>query len=305
MKNVREKQKKKKSGFDIKTAKRVLRLIRSSRWVLIASLLCAAVSALLSLAVPLLVGDAIDEMLGPNAVNLPRVTGICIAIGVSALVTALTQWGMNVLNNRMAYHLVYRLRREAFEKLQRLPLSYLDSRSTGGLLSRMVNDVDQFTDGLLLGFNQFFTGILTILGTLIIMLTVKPSVALVVIFITPLSLFVASFIASRTYSMFKLQSETRAEQTAMIDEYVGNHKVVTAFGYEDESQEIFDEINERLRKCSLRATFFSSITNPSTRFVNNLVYAGVALLGSLLCLPSFGASFTVGRLTGFLSYVNM
>ena len=240
MKNVREKQKKKKSGFDIKTAKRVLRLIRSSRWVLIASLLCAAVSALLSLAVPLLVGDAIDEMLGPNAVNLPRVTGICIAIGVSALVTALTQWGMNVLNNRMAYHLVYRLRREAFEKLQRLPLSYLDSRSTGGLLSRMVNDVDQFTDGLLLGFNQFFTGILTILGTLIIMLTVKPSVALVVIFITPLSLFVASFIASRTYSMFKLQSETRAEQTAMIDEYVGNHKVVTAFGYEDESQEIFD-----------------------------------------------------------------
>lgn len=304
MKNVREKQKKKKSGFDIKTAKRVLRLIRSSRWVLIASLLCAAVSALLSLAVPLLVGDAIDEMLGPNAVNLPRVTGICIAIGVSALVTALTQWGMNVLNNRMAYHLVYRLRREAFEKLQRLPLSYLDSRSTGGLLSRMVNDVDQFTDGLLLGFNQFFTGILTILGTLIIMLTVKPSVALVVIFITPLSLFVASFIASRTYSMFKLQSETRAEQTAMIDEYIGNHKVVTAFGYEDESQEIFDEINERLRKCSLRATFFSSITNPSTRFVNNLVYAGVALLGSLLCLPSFGASFTVGRLTGFLSYAN-
>ena len=304
MKNVREKQKKKKSGFDIKTAKRVLRLIRSSRWVLIASLLCAAVSALLSLAVPLLVGDAIDEMLGPNAVNLPRVMGICIAIGVSALVTALTQWGMNVLNNRMAYHLVYRLRREAFEKLQRLPLSYLDSRSTGGLLSRMVNDVDQFTDGLLLGFNQFFTGILTILGTLIIMLTVKPSVALVVILITPLSLFVASFIASRTYSMFKLQSETRAEQTAMIDEYVGNHKVVTAFGYEDESQEIFDEINERLRKCSLRATFFSSITNPSTRFVNNLVYAGVALLGSLLCLPSFGASFTVGRLTGFLSYAN-
>lgn len=296
--------KQKKNTFDLVTAKRVLHLIRSSRWLLVASLICAAVSSLLSLTVPLLVGYAIDEMLAPHAVSIPNVVRICIAIGVSALVTALAQWVMNVLNNRMAYHLVYRLRREAFEKLQRLPLSYLDSHSTGELLSRMVNDVDQFTDGLLLGFNQFFTGVLTILGTLVIMLTIKPSVALVVIFITPLSLFVASFIASRTYSMFRLQSETRAEQTAMIDEYVGNHKVVTAFGYEDESQVVFDEINERLHKCSLRATFFSSITNPSTRFVNNLVYAGVALVGALLCLPSFGAAFTVGRLTSFLSYAN-
>ena len=301
---MKKQPKQKKQGFDLVTAKRVLGLIRSSRWLLIASLFCAAVSSLLTLAIPLLVGNAIDEMFGPGAVNIQRVVTICIAIGVCAGVTALAQWIMNVLNNRMAFHLVYRLRKEAFDKLQHLPLSYLDSHSTGGLLSRMVNDVDQFTDGLLLGFNQFFTGVLTILGTLVIMLTIKPSVALAVIFVTPLSLFVASFIASRTYSMFKLQSETRAEQTAMIDEYVGNHKVVTAFGYEDESQAVFDEINERLRKCSLRATFFSSITNPSTRFVNNLVYAGVALVGALLCLPSMGAAFTVGRLTSFLSYAN-
>ena len=301
---MKKQPKQKKQGFDLVTAKRVLGLIRSSRWLLVASLFCAAVSSVLTLAIPLLVGNAIDEMIGSGAVHTEQVITYCIAIGVCALVTALAQWVMNVLNNRMAFHLVYRLRKEAFDKLQHLPLSYLDSHSTGGLLSRMVNDVDQFTDGLLLGFNQFFTGVLTILGTLIIMLTIKPGVALVVIFVTPLSLFVASFIASRTYAMFKLQSETRAEQTAMIDEYVGNHKVVTAFGYEDESQVAFDEINERLRKCSLRATFFSSITNPSTRFVNNLVYAGVALVGALLCLPSLGAAFTVGRLTSFLSYAN-
>lgn len=301
---MKKQPKQKKQGFDLVTAKRVLGLIRSSRWLLVASLFCAAVSSLLTLAVPLLIGNAVDEMIGPGTVHIKQVITYCVAIGVCALVTALAQWVMNVLNNRMAFHLVYRLRKEAFDKLQHLPLSYLDSHSTGGLLSRMVNDVDQFTDGLLLGFNQFFTGVLTILGTLIIMLTIKPGVALVVIFVTPLSLFVASFIASRTYAMFKLQTETRAEQTAMIDEYVGNHKVVTAFGYEDEAQVAFDEINERLRKCSLRATFFSSITNPSTRFVNNLVYAGVALVGALLCLPSLGAAFTVGRLTSFLSYAN-
>ena len=301
---MRNKEKKKKQGFDTATARRVLQLIRSSRLLLVASLFCAAVSSLLSLAIPLLVGTAVDEMVGPDAVDLRTVLWLCVAIAVCAGVAALAQWVMNVLNNRMAYRLVYRLRRDAFEKLQRLPLSYLDSHSTGDLLSRMVNDVDQFTDGLLLGFNQFFTGILTILGTLVIMLTIKPSVALVVILVTPLSLFAASFIATKTYSMFRRQSEMRAEQTAMIDEYIGNHKVVTAFGYEDEAQELFDGINERLRKCSLRATFFASITNPSTRFVNNLVYAGVALVGSMLCLPAFGAAFTVGRLTSFLSYAN-
>ncbi len=296
--------KKKKQGFDIPTAKRVLTLIRSSRPLLIASLFCALISSLLTLVIPLLIGNAVDEMVGAGAVNLKTVGIYCIAIAGSAGLSALAQWIMNVLNNRMAFRLVYRLRKEAFDKLQHLPLSYLDSKSTGGLLSRMINDVDQFTDGLLLGFNQFFTGIITIVGTLVIMLTIKPLVALVVIFVTPLSLFVASFIASKTYSMFKLQSETRAEQTAMIDEYIGNHKVVTAFGYEDESDEAFKEINSRLGKCTLRATFFSSLANPSTRFVNNLVYAGVSLVGALLCLPSLGASFTIGRLTSFLSYAN-
>lgn len=299
-----KKQKQNKQRFDVQTARRVLDLIGSARRLLIASLLCAAVSSLLSLAIPLLIGNAIDEMIGPKSVSLKNVGIYVLAIGGCALAAALAQWVMNVLNNRMAYRLVYRLRRDAFEKLQRLPLSYLDSHSTGELLSRMINDVDQFTDGLLLGFNQFFTGILTILGTLVIMLTIKPSVALVVILVTPLSLFAASFIATRTYSMFKKQSETRAEQTAMIDEYIGNHKVVTAFGYEEQAQQAFDDINERLRKCALRATFFASITNPSTRFVNNLVYAGVALVGSVLCLPAFGAAFTVGRLTTFLSYAN-
>lgn len=294
----------KKHRFDSATARRVLVLIRSSRWELLASLLCAAISSLLALAVPLLVGNAIDQMLGAGAVDIAEVVRICLTIGACALLTALAQWVMNVLNNRMAYNMVYRLRKEAFNKLQRLPLSYLDTHASGELLSRMVTDVDQFTDGLLLGFNHFFTGVLTILGTLVIMLTIQPAVALVVIFITPLSLFAATFIATRTYAMFKKQSETRAEQTAMIDEYIGNHKVVTAFGYEKQAQQAFDDLNECLRKCSLRATFFSSLTNPTTRFVNNLVYAGVTLVGALLCLPSLGAALTVGRLTSFLSYAN-
>ena len=287
------------------TVRRVLRLLGSYRPLLVLSLFCAAVASLLNLAIPLLVGNAIDRMLGPGATDLPGVLRIALAIGGCALAAALAQWLMNVLNNRMTFGLVYRLRREAFGHLQQLPLSYLDSHSVGDVVSRMMTDVDQFTDGLLLGFNQFFTGLLTIIGTLVIMLTIKPEIALVVIFITPLSLFAASFIARRTYAMFRRQSETRAEQTAMVDEYIGNHKVVAAFGQEDEAQARFDEINNRLTRCSLRATFYSSITNPVTRFVNNLVYAGVAVTGALLCIPVGGvASFTVGRLTSFLSYAN-
>ncbi len=299
------KTKTKQRNVNTATVRRILKLLGAHRALLAISLLCAAVSALLSLAVPLLVGNAIDLMVGVGMVDWNGVVYNAILIGACTVASALAQWIMNVLNNRMSYALVYRLRRSAFEKLQKLPLSYLDSHPSGGILSRMMNDVDQFTEGLLLGFNQFFTGILTILGTLVIMLIIKPSIALVVILITPLSLFVASFIANRTYSMFRLQSETRAEQTAMIDEYVGNHKTVIAFGQEDEAVARFDEINGRLASCSLRATFFSSLTNPSTRFVNNLVYAGVALTGSLLCIPVNGvASFTVGRLTSFLSYAN-
>ena len=293
----------KKHGFDLRTLKRVLSNLKHYRVPLFFSLLFAAGSVALTLYIPLLTGDAIDLIVGKGRVDLKGVGRIVILIGICTLAAALCQWLMNVINNRITYGMVRKLRRDAFEKLQKLPLSYLDTHSVGETVSRMMTDVDQFTDGLLMGFAQFFTGILTILGTLIIMLLIRPGIALVVILVTPLSLFVASFIAKRTYSMFKKQSETRAEQTAMIDEYIGNHKVVVAFGHEDEGQDEFNEINDRLGKCALRATFFSSLTNPTTRFVNNLVYAGVALTGALLAIGG-GAVFTVGSLSVFLSYAN-
>lgn len=290
--------------FDRKTVRRVLKLLRAELPLFLLSLLCALVASALLLAIPLFVGNAIDLIVGKNNVDWDGVLRYAVLIGVCVLVTAVAQWTMTALNNRIAYGMVARLRNEAFRKLQKLPLSYLDSHSSGGIVSRMMTDVEQFTDGLLMGFNQFFTGIVTIAGTIGIMLAINPKIAAVVILITPLSLFAASFIASRTYSMFKKQSEVRAEQTAMIDEYIGNHKTVVAFGHENEGQAEFDEINERLGKCSLRALFFSSTTNPTTRFVNNLVYAGVALTGALLCLPIGASAFTVGRLTAFLSYAN-
>ena len=293
---------KKKLGFDKRTAARVLRELGRHRVSLFFSLLFALGSVLLTLYIPLLTGDALDLIIDRALVDLDGGLAIALQIGACALLCALCQWLMNVLNNRITYAMVHKLRRQTFEKLQRLPLSYLDSHAVGDTVSRMMNDVDQLTDGLLLGFSQFFTGALTILGTLVIMLLLHPGVALVVILVTPLSLFVAAFIAKRTYSLFRLQSATRAEQTAMIDEYVGQHKTVLAFGHEDEAQAEFDELNERLGKCALRATFFSSLTNPCTRFVNNLVYAGVALVGALLCIG--GGSMTVGGLSKFLSYAN-
>lgn len=293
----------KKLTFDRRALARVFKGLKRYRLALAASLLLAAAVVALTLYVPLLTGQAIDCIIGKDNVNWSGVIKICITIGVCTLISALFQWLMNVINNRITYGMVKRLRREAFEKLQRLPLSYIDSHPTGDVLSRMITDVDQFTDGLLLGFAQFFTGILTILGTLVIMLTLRWQIALVVILITPLSLFVAAFIAKKTYSMFRLQSTTRAEQTALIDEYVGNHKVVLAFGREDELQEEFDEVNTRLGKCALRATFFSSTTNPSTRFVNNLVYAGVALVGAFICIAP-GSTLSVGTLSVFLNYAN-
>lgn len=299
-------KKQKKQGLDMRTIKRVLKDLKHYRIALVVSLVLAAVTVALTLYIPLLTGDAIDLMLGEGAVDFKGIVQISVTIGICAIVSALAQWLMNVLNNRITYGMVRKLRRDAFVKLQKLPLSYIDSHSVGEVVSRMMTDVDQFADGLLMGFAQFFTGILTILGTLVLMITIRPGVALVVILVTPLSLFVASFIAKRTYSMFKLQSETRAEQTAMIDEYIGNHKVVVAFGHEDEAEEEFNEINTRLGKAALRATFFSSITNPSTRFVNNLVYAGVALSGALLVIGTAGTlnPFTVGHLSVFLSYAN-
>ncbi len=293
----------KKLNFDKRTIGRILRDLKHYRPALILSLLLAAGTVALTLYIPYLTGLTIDNILDRGLVQMPKVVSIAVMIGVCTAVSALLGWLMNVINNRITYGLVRKLRRDAFLKLQRLPLSYHDSHSVGDTVSRMMSDVDQFTDGLLMGFAQFFTGILTILGTLIIMLYIRPGIALVVILITPLSLFVASFIAKKTYSMFRLQSETRAEQTSMIDEYVGNHKVALAFGREDEAQAEFDEINARLEKCSLRATYFSSLTNPCTRFVNNLVYAGVALTGALLCMGG-AAGFSVGMLSVFLTYAN-
>ena len=293
----------KKLTFDRRALARVFAGLRHYRLALAASLLLAAAIVALTLYIPLLTGQAIDCIIGKDNVDWSGVWKACIAIGVCTLLSALFQWLMNVINNRITYGMVKRLRREAFEKLQKLPISYIDSHPTGDVLSRLIGDVDQFTDGLLLGFAQFFTGILTILGTLIIMLTLRWQIALVVIFITPLSLFVAAFIAKKTYSMFRLQSTTRAEQTSLIDEYIGNHKVVVAYGQEEALKETFNEVNTRLGKCALRATFFSSITNPSTRFVNNLVYAGVALVGALICITP-ASTLTVGTLSVFLNYAN-
>ena len=293
----------KKLTLDRRALARVFAGLKHYRLALAASLGLAAAVVALTLYIPLLTGQAIDCIVGKDNVNWNGVFKACLSIGICTLISALFQWLMNVINNRITYGMVKRLRRDAFEKLQRLPLSYIDSHPTGDVLSRMISDVDQFTDGLLLGFAQFFTGILTILGTLVIMLTLRWQIALVVILITPLSLFVAAFIAKKTYSMFRLQSATRAEQTTLIDEYIGNHKVVVSYGREEALQEEFDEVNTRLGKCALRATFFSSTTNPSTRFVNNLVYAGVALVGALICIVP-GSALSVGTLSVFLNYAN-
>ena len=294
---------KKKNSAPKGTLKRVLSRLGRYRGAMLLSLCLAAAGVLLSLYIPLLTGEAIDFMIGPEQVDWNGVIGVSVRIGIATLLSALCQWVMNVINNRITYGMVKRLRREAFEKLQRLPLSYLDSHPTGETVSRMISDADQFTDGLLMGFAQFFTGILTILGTLVIMLTVRWQIALVVLLVTPLSLFVAAFIAKRTHSTFRLQSDTRAEATALIDEYIGNSKLVIAFSHEEAAKERFNEVNDRLGECALKATFFSSLTNPCTRFVNNLVYAGVALTGALMCLsPDF--HFTVGVLSVFLNYAN-
>ena len=259
-----------------KTVRRVFYGLGRYRIAMLLSLLFALIHVAITLAVPLLTGAAIDRIVGRGLVDFTAVLSICIAIALCTLVSALSLWLMTVIGNRITYGMVKRLRRQAFEKLQRLPLAYLDKHPAGETLNRMISDVDQFTDGLLMGFAQFFTGILTIIGTLVIMLLIKWQIALVVILITPLSLFVAAFIAKKTHTTFKRQSEIRAEQTAMINEYIENHKVALAFSQEERSAEQFDAINQRLEKYALRATFFSSITNPSTRFVNNLVYAGVA-----------------------------
>ncbi len=288
------------------TVKKVLQLLRPYRVLVALSILCSAVIVALTLYVPVLIGRTIDLIIGPGQVDMPEILRLLLRIGWIVAVTAAVQWVVNTINNRITYQVVRDVRDTAFRHLQVLPLRYIDAHPVGGVVSRIIADVDQFADGLLMGFTQLFTGAVTILGTLVFMISIRPSIAAVVVLLTPLSFVVARFIATHTYSFFKLQSETRGEQTAFIDEMLGGQKVVKAFGQEKECIERFDEINGRLAKCSLKAIFYSSLTNPCTRFVNNVVYAGVALSGALLCVATAGAAvpFTVGSLSALLSYAN-
>ena len=284
------------------TLSQVLRYLKRYTPALLLSLLLAAASVVLTLYGPILIGDAIDLIIEPDRVFFDEILPMLVRIGIAAAAAALFQWIMNIINNRITYGIVRDLRSETFEKLQSLPISYIDSHAHGEIVSRIITDADQFSDGLLMGFSQLFTGIITILGTLIFMFAINWKIALVVVLITPLSLFAASFISKRTYSMFRKQSQTRGEQTAFINEIIENEKVVRAYGHESEAQETFREINERLESCSRSAVFFSSTVNPVTRFVNGIVYAGVALVGALSVMTD--PAFTVGSLSIFLSYAN-
>ena len=290
-----------KKTQSVKTLKRLMGYLKHYWFFLAVSILMAFISVALTLYLPILTGNAVDCILGPGAVDFAGIRHILLVMAVCIGITAIAQWVMNVCNNKMTCSIVRDVRRDAFDKIEKLPLKYLDAHTSGEIVSRVIADVDQFADGLLMGFTQFFTSIVTILGTLIFMLTINPWVTLVVVCITPVSLFVAAFIAKKTYHMFQVQSETRGEQTGFIDEMIGNQKVVQAFDREKESMETFDEINGRLQKCSLKAIFFSSITNPSTRFVNSLVYAGVGIVGAVIAIKG---GITVGQLTSFLGYAN-
>lgn len=283
------------------TIHKVLRYIRRYWSYLILSLLLAVVTVALTLYIPILTGNAIDHIVGRGQVDYDVILTIAKKIAIAIALTMVAQWVMNVCNNKMTYGVVRDIRADAFGRLQHLPLRYIDSHSYGEVVSRVIADADQFADGLLMGFTQLFTGLITILGTLGFMLSVSVPITVVVVVLTPVSLFVASFIAKRTYQMFRLQSETRGEQTALIEEMIGNQKVVQAFGHEKESMEQFDEINERLRACSLKGTFFSSLTNPCTRFVNSLVYAAVGIFGAVYAVRG---GISVGQLSCFLSYAN-
>ena len=290
----------KKSG-QIVTMKKVLNYIRKY-WLMVGfSLILAAVTVVLTLYIPILTGDAVDLILEKGKVDFTGVFAIMKKIAVAVVVTAVAQWVMNTCNNHITYHVVKDIREAAFHRLEELPLKYLDSKAYGDIVSRVVADVDTFADGLLMGFTQLFTGVLTILGTLIFMMITNVPIALVVVCITPVSFLVARFIATRTYSMFKLQSETRGEQTSLIEEMIGNQKIVKTFSREKAVKEEFAEINGRLEKCSLKAIFFSSLTNPCTRFVNSLVYAGVGIFGAFVAIRG---GISVGRLSCFLSYAN-
>jgi len=284
-----------------KTLSKVLKRIKKYWLYIILSIISAAVTVASTLYVPILIGRAIDSIIKPGEVEFNSVFAILIQISMVIGITAISQWIMNISNNKIAYNVIRDLRQEAFAKIEILPLKYIDGHSYGDVVSRVVADVDQFADGLLMGFTQLFTGVITILGTLGFMITINGGITAVVVCITPVSLLVASYIAKKTFKMFKLQSETRGEQTALIDEMIENQKVVQAFGHEEETQEKFDEINTRLQKYSLSAIFFSSITNPATRFVNSIVYAGVGITGALAVVLGH---LSVGQLSCFLSYAN-
>ena len=282
------------------TVKKVLQYLKKYIPLMVISLLLAVGIVAFTLYVPILIGRAIDCIVY-GAVDLDAIVQILVQVVIVVALTALFQWLMNVINNKVTYQVVRDIRNEAFEKIQKLPLKYLDAHPYGETVSRIISDVEQFADGLLMGFTQFFTGIMTILGTLVFMITIHKGITVLVVIVTPLSLFVANFIAKHTYSMFMEQSKTRGEQTSLIDEMIGNEKVVKAFAQEDEAIARFDEINGRLQKCSLQAIFYSSLTNPCTRFVNSVVYAIVAITGALACISG---GMTVGALTTFLSYAN-
>lgn len=289
------------NGQQKKTLGKVLRYIKRYWGYLGCSIVLAAVTVALTLYVPILIGQAVDLIVAPGQVDFDGIFIILKKMAVIILLTAVAQWIMNACNNKITYNVIRDIRMEAFEKILRLPLKYIDGHSYGEVVSRVIADVDQFADGLLMGFTQLFTGIVTIFGTLIFMLTISVKITVAVVVLTPISLFVASYIAKKTFFMFKLQSETRGEQTAFIEEMVGNQKVVQAFSHEDEALEQFDEINERLQKCSLRAIFFSSLTNPATRFVNSLVYATVGVVGAFMAISG---GISVGQLSSLLSYAN-
>lgn len=301
MADKRKTNSEKKQKSQAATLKEVICRLGRYRIFLVFSILLATVSVALTLYIPKLTGHAVDYVIGKGKVNFPGVIQVMIQIGVCTLITALAQWLMNVCNNKMTYQMVQNIRNEAFDKIEQLPLKYIDGHPYGEVVSRVIADVDQFSDGLLMGFTQLFTGIATIIGTFCFMLSVNVSITFVVVLITPVSFFVANFIAKRTFRMFRLQSEIRGEQTGLIDEMIGNQKVVQAFGRGEDATERFDEVNKRLQEASLRATFFSSITNPATRFVNSLVYTGVGITGAFAVVRG---AMSVGQLSSFLSYAN-
>ena len=287
--------------MNIGTLKKVLRYAGKYHLLIAASMALAIVTALLSLYVPILAGNAIDCILGKDSVDFVKITAVLIRMAVTVMFIAACQWLMNTVNNRITFRVVRDVRKDAFSRLQVLPFEYLDSKQTGEIVSRIIADVDLFADGLLMGFTQLFTGIVTIVGTLVFMFYLNFGIAIVVVVLTPLSLLVARFIATRSFKLFKAQSEARGEQTSFVDEMVGNLSVVKAFAHEDENLEVFDEMNDNLERVSVMATFISSLTNPGTRFINNIVYASVALFGSFACIAG---GMTVGGLAIFLSYAN-